>query len=75
MTCETCGIPHNGKGRNLVITRKPENGFQRAKKITVWCCSNECSHQTLAIAKYGAASHRWPITLAQFRSANPLAKT
>jgi hypothetical protein len=72
MACHGCGLPENGKGRDLTITVKPENGFQRTRKTQVWVCSNECAWQTLAIARYGNAPSRWPVTLAQFRAANPL---
>jgi hypothetical protein len=42
--------------------------FRGASKRMVWCHDEECAVQTLAVSRYGVASHRWPITLAQFRS-------
>ena len=38
----------------------------------MWTCSDECAYQALAIAAYGRASHKWPITLAEFKALNPL---
>ena len=69
--CWSCGLPpgtDGNKGRSVQIVIPAENGFQRNRKSTVWVCSNECAVQALAISKYGPASHRWPISLAQFRS-------
>ena len=69
--CENCGLPEwavSGKGVAVKITVKPENRFKRASTKTVWCHDQECAIQTLAISKYGRASHKWPITLAQFRA-------
>lgn len=73
-SCSTCGIPDDGsgRGRKIIITVKPENGFQRTRKTEVWVCCNECGVQALGISKYGAASHKWPIPLAKFRTMNPL---
>lgn len=70
MNCHNCGLPDPGtkKGHSITITIKPENGFQRQRKVTVWTCCDECRVQALGQAKYGPATHRWPITLAQFRS-------
>jgi len=76
MDCENCGLPAwavSGPGVKLTIEAKPENRFQqnqRARKRTVWCHNEECAIQTLAVSKYGPASHKWPITLAQFRAMN-----
>jgi hypothetical protein len=70
MTCYNCGLPEgtNGdKGRSIQITLKPENGYQRSRKLSVWCCSDECSVQALGLAKWGP-SHKWPVSLAKFRS-------
>lgn len=75
MNCNTCGLPKGSDvnpGLTITITIKPENGFQRSRKSEVWACCSECAHQSLAISKYGAASHKWPIPLAKFRSMNPL---
>lgn len=75
MTCENCGLPEyavNGEGRRLQVTRRAENNFRRDRKVTVWCCSDDCATQTLAVAKYGNRTSTWPITLAQFRATKPL---
>ena len=70
--CENCGLPEwavSVTGVAVKITVKPENRLKRrASTKTVWCHDEECVIQTLAISKYGPASHKWPITLAQFRA-------
>jgi hypothetical protein len=74
-TCHNCGIPSDifeASGRFVVLHLQPSNRFCRATKKTVWCCSGECCYQALAIAAYGPASHKWPITLAEFKALNPL---
>lgn len=73
-TCHNCGLPSDcaSNGRQVTLRLKPENGSQRERKHTVWCHSDECAIQALAIAQYGPATHKWPITLAQFRAMNPL---
>lgn len=71
VSCHNCATPPGsciGKGRHIEVTAKPEYGDKRTRKATVWCCSDECAVQSLAIAKYGAASHKWPISLAKFRT-------
>ena len=71
MSCENCGLPpgaHTGQGHTVTVIRKAENGFQRDKKATVWVCSGECGVQAIGMSKYGRASHKWPVTLAQVRS-------
>jgi hypothetical protein len=71
MKCHNCGMGEGavaGKGRNIQITLKPENNFQRQRKVSVWVCSDNCAYQALAISKYGPATSKWPVTLAQFRS-------
>ncbi len=73
--CFNCGLPTDrvsGKGRILVLSLKPGNRFCRQTKRTVWVCSDDCAFQTLAISKYGTATHKWPVTLAQFKATNPL---
>lgn len=68
--CENCGLPAwavTGRGYRVVIYTKAEK-FRRSSKRTVWCHVEECAAQALAVSRYGAASHKWPITLAQFRS-------
>src|SRR5215469_9287672 len=69
--CENCGLPEwavSGKGLSVKITAKPESRFNRESTKTVWCHDEECAIRTLAISKYGPASHKWAITLAQFRA-------
>lgn len=71
MNCENCGLPEGAlpdPGLQIKITRHAENGFHRDKTVSVWCCSRECAIEALAVSKFGPASHKWPITLAQFRS-------
>jgi hypothetical protein len=73
--CENCGLPEwavEGKGCSVVIEEKPENSYKRTRRRTVWCHSEECAVQALAISKYGRASHKWPVTLAQFRGIEEL---
>ncbi len=73
--CFNCGLPSDsvaGEGRTLVLLVKAANRFCRQTKQTVWLCSDACAIQTLAIAKYGPATHKWPTSLAQFRAMNPL---
>ena len=68
--CENCGLPAwaVGPGYKVTIEVRPANKFKRrASKRTVWCHDRECAVQTLAIARYGLPTYRWPITLAQFR--------
>jgi len=73
--CHNCGLPSDvcvTRGVKVVLRLKTENAFKREHKKTVWCHDTECAIQALAIAKYGSASHKWPITLAQFRAMTPL---
>jgi hypothetical protein len=75
LACVNCALPSNclsTPGRKIAIQSRPENGFQKERKRTVWVCTDECAHQALAIAKYGPSTHKWPIRLAQFRAMNPL---
>lgn len=74
-TCYNCGLPSDcvqSEGYRLKITHKAENEYRRDSKRAVWCHSKECAIQAIAVAKYGPSTHRWPITLAQFRSTDPL---
>lgn len=71
MRCENCGLPDGcltEKGSQIQIVRRAENSYKRDSKATVWVCSRECGVQALAISKYGVASYKWPVTLAQFRA-------
>src|SRR5438128_1134153 len=74
-TCENCGLPSwavIGAGVSIAIEDRSENRFKRTRKRTVWCHNEECAIQCLAVARYGRASSKWPITLAQFRAMKPL---
>lgn len=71
MTCYNCGLPPGATGNlglAISIKVKPENGFQRESTKTVWVCSDECVVQAASISEYGPSTHRWPVTLSQFRS-------
>jgi hypothetical protein len=73
--CSNCGLPSwgtNSKGFCLKLKTKPRFGKTRCTKHTVWVCSEECAYQALAVARYGPAASRWPVTLAQFRSMTDL---
>jgi hypothetical protein len=74
-TCHNCGLPSDcssSEGYTLTIEHRAENKFRRNSRRTVWCHSEECAIQTLAIAKYGLPTYRWPISLSQFRATAPL---
>jgi len=76
--CENCGLPAwavTGAGISVSVETKPENRYRRTRKRTVWCHDDECAIQCLAVARYGRASSKWPITLAQFRATKPLAQS
>ena len=60
------------EGVEVTLQIRAENSFQRNHKRTVWCHSEECAVQALGQARYGSVTHKWPITLAQFRSTHPL---
>lgn len=77
MNCENCGVPQGAllsEGQTIQITRRAENRFKLDRKTTVWACTDECAIQALAISKYGPATHKWPITLSQFRAVTKLPK-
>jgi len=72
MACENCGLPEgalqgDADGHKVQIIRRAANGYQRDKKVTVWVCSVECGVQAWGISKYGKATSKWPVTLAQVR--------
>lgn len=76
IACHNCGLPSDcssSAGRKITIEIQPQSRFHRVSRRTVWCHSDLCAYQALAIARYGPASHKWPISLAQFRATNPLA--
>lgn len=71
MNCENCGLPEGAlttAGFTTQIVRPAENKFQRDRKAKVWVCSEECGIQALAVSKYGASTHSWPVPLSQLRS-------
>jgi len=73
--CQNCAMPENVSthpGVKVVLNVRPQGKYERERKQTVWCCSDECAIQALAVAHYGPSTHKWPITLAQFRAMNPL---
>jgi hypothetical protein len=73
--CHNCGLPADcitGGGVKVTLDVRAQGKYQRDRKQTVWCHSEECAIQALAIALYGPEMHKWPITLAEFRSTNPL---
>jgi hypothetical protein len=77
-TCHNCGLPSDccsTEGYSLTLERKAANRFRRDSRRTVWCHSEECAVQALAIARYGLPTSRWPITLAQFRASAPLERS
>jgi hypothetical protein len=77
-TCENCGLPSwavSGDGVQVTIQQKPENRYQKTRRRTVWCHSEECAVECLAFSKYGRATHKWPLSLAEFRSTQPLRET
>lgn len=72
MSCENCGLPEGvldkKDGHRITITRKAANNFKHDSKVSVWVCSFECGVQLLGLSKYGKASNKWPVTLAQYRT-------
>jgi hypothetical protein len=73
--CHNCGMPSdciNGQGRRLRITFRATRRFERNRTRAVWCCSDGCAVQVLAVARYGPASYKWPIASSQFRALDPL---
>jgi hypothetical protein len=74
-SCYNCGLPEDcalSEGYKLRLTFKAKTAYGRDSKRTVWCHSEECTIQALAVALYGPSSHKWPVTLAQFRATRPL---
>jgi len=66
-----CGLPSWAVSRGGVFTKlhiKAANRFGRDRRITVWCCTESCALQSRAVAQMGPASHKWPMTLAEFAS-------
>jgi hypothetical protein len=71
MNCQNCNVPQGAcgnVGQSIVIGAEKQYGDKRARKVTVWCCSEECAVQASGISEYGPASFRWPVTLDQYRT-------
>jgi hypothetical protein len=69
--CHNCGCPPGAlksAGRSIQVATALEYGQKRARKTTVWVCTDECAVQALGQAKYGTNTCKWPVTLNQFRS-------
>ena len=70
-TCDNCGLPSGSivsAGHSFSLETRPTSAYQhRSTKHRVWSCSRECGIQSLARNKYGEASYKWPVTLAEFR--------
>lgn len=52
--CENCGLPSwavTGDGIVIEIEDKAENKFQRTRKRSAWCHSEECAIQCLGISR------------------------
>src|SRR5207253_637553 len=75
-TCHNCGLFSDcvSSGVRIALTIRAGAYRPRDSKRTIWCCSDECAIQALGIARFGPAASKWPITLSQFRSTNPLAE-
>ncbi len=74
-SCHNCGLRSgatSSPGLMVRLALRPMNGFERKRRVTVWCHSDECALQVLAVAQYGPATHKWPLTLTQFRAMNRL---
>ncbi len=74
-SCQNCAAPEGSlshPGVRIALNLRPQGKYERERKQTVWCCNDECAVEALAIARYGPATHKWPITLAQFRAMNPV---
>lgn len=70
MACENCALPEHAllsDGFTFSLESAKEKFKTRAGHRKVWCCSGECVIQSLARNKYGESSHKWPVTLAEFR--------
>jgi len=72
--CHMCGIPNwaiSTPGVQFMLHRKSDGRFKRRdSRVTVWCCSESCAWQSLAVAEMGPGSHKWPTSLGEFISAN-----
>jgi hypothetical protein len=77
-TCENCGLPSwavSGDGVEVTIQQRPENRYQKTRRRVVWCHNEECAVQCLAGSRHGRATHKWPLSLAEFRATQPLRET
>jgi len=73
--CHNCGLPNwaiSRQGITLRLRLKAEGSFRgRDRRLTVWCCGEDCAWQALAIAAMGPETHKWPIRFREFISLNP----
>ena len=70
-TCENCAIPEGACGNigtTIQVGAEKRYGDKRARKVTVWCCSEECAVQASGISQYGPKTSSWPVTLDQYRT-------
>lgn len=70
--CEMCGLPSSAarSGVRIRLRVAAENASRRDRKRTVWCCSKSCANQAFAVSMMGPATHKWPVTLAEFTTAH-----
>ena len=69
MNCENCAIPQGAcgnVGNSIQIGAEKRYGDKRARKVTVWCCSESCAIQAAGISEYGGKTSAWPVTLSQY---------
>jgi len=72
-SCESCGLPSwaaSSGGLKVTVRVKAENKMRRDRSRKVWVCSEDCAWCVLAVAEMGKGSHRWPISLAEFKRQN-----
>jgi hypothetical protein len=68
-TCHICGMASwacSAEGFTTKITSKAANKFRRDRQVSVWCCSRSCAIQANALSEMGPATHKWPMTLAEY---------
>src|SRR5208337_2577006 len=68
-SCQNCGLPEYAtcaSGETLRLRILSKARFKRDCTKTVWVCDQVCSLQARAIAAMGPATHKWPMTLAEF---------
>jgi hypothetical protein len=74
-SCHNCGLPNSAISRSGITLRlrlKAEGPFRHCdRRLTVWCCGQDCAWQALAVAVMGLPTHKWPIRFREFCSLNP----